>query len=159
MRLSLQKAAHAAVRWIRVQEIRVKPFFGLSGTRRSSSSYPSDFEPMCFSAAVKPCRQHIQRDASLNTVYRFCRSRSSRKPRFHARCSIPFYSQIQHATLTSWYFSRSNRTVARHDTYFPLFATNVPELPCVHWVRTYREPGFTGSCSRSRLIVHFNWNR
>ena len=31
MRLSLTKAAHAAVGWIGVQEIRVKPVVGLSG--------------------------------------------------------------------------------------------------------------------------------
>jgi hypothetical protein len=31
MRLSLMKAAHAADAWYRVQEIRVKPHFGLSG--------------------------------------------------------------------------------------------------------------------------------
>ena len=37
MRLSLQKAAHAAVEWIRVQEIRVKPGFGLSGIRKGKS--------------------------------------------------------------------------------------------------------------------------
>jgi hypothetical protein len=37
MRLSLTKAAHDAVTWIRVQEIRVKPFFGLSGTRKGKT--------------------------------------------------------------------------------------------------------------------------
>jgi hypothetical protein len=31
MRLSSMKAAHAVVAWCRVQEIRVKPGFGLSG--------------------------------------------------------------------------------------------------------------------------------
>jgi hypothetical protein len=41
MRLSLQKAAHAAVEWIRVQEIRVKPFFGLSGEHSTARMYPT----------------------------------------------------------------------------------------------------------------------
>jgi hypothetical protein len=38
MRLSLQKAAHAAVQWIRVQEIRVKPVVGLSGIAAARSA-------------------------------------------------------------------------------------------------------------------------
>jgi hypothetical protein len=41
LQLSSQKAAHAAVGWIRVQEIRVKPFFGLSGVRFTLKMYPT----------------------------------------------------------------------------------------------------------------------
>lgn len=64
MRLSSQEAAHGAVGWIGVQEIRGKPFLGLNGEHFTLKMYPTQAKlPWSNLKATLPL--HLKYDSRL----------------------------------------------------------------------------------------------
>ena len=83
-------------KWIK-QHLRIKRFLATSENAVKTRIWCA----IATYVLIAIVKKELKLNASLYTCLQILSVRSSRKPRFHARCSIPFYSQIQHATLTS----------------------------------------------------------